>query len=100
MNVNCAGLCVCGEFDWQTLDQIRDQVDTNLRRYLAKTNTTVCREKIKQGPANIVNLIIFRQVEIFHDHRYMAAVRSIRVKTLMYFDKTLLVSIRADDIPH
>ena len=39
-------------------------------------------------------------MEIFHDHRYMAAVRSIRVKTLMYFDKTLLVSIRADDIPH
>merc|ERR550532_2302854 len=24
--INNAGLCVCGEFDWQTLDQIRDQL--------------------------------------------------------------------------
>ena len=70
--------------------------------YLAKTNTAVCREKIKQRPANIANLIIFRQVEIFHDHRYMAAIRSIRVtpSDILIKDNLLLLTIRADDIPH
>ena len=28
--INNAGVCVCGEFDWQTWDQIQKQVDVNL----------------------------------------------------------------------
>ena len=28
--INNAGVCVCGEFDWQTWTQIEDQVNVNI----------------------------------------------------------------------
>ena len=41
-----------------------------------KTSNKVWRKKSKRG----LNWIISRQVEIFQDHRYMAAIRKIRVR--------------------
>merc|ERR1711963_871687 len=35
--INNAGTCVCGEFDWQTLDQIQTQVSTNILGSLSVT---------------------------------------------------------------
>ena len=50
----CPGLCVCGEFDWQTLDQIRDQVDTNLRGSLNVTKLTL--PLLKQAQGRLINV--------------------------------------------
>jgi hypothetical protein len=31
--INNAGVCVCGEFDWQTWDQINSQVEVSTLKY-------------------------------------------------------------------
>jgi len=52
--VNNAGLCVCGEFDWQTLDQVQDQVSTNLVGCLNVTKH--CLPLLKQSRGRLINV--------------------------------------------
>ena len=34
------GSCVCGEYDWQTMDQVRTQVETNIMGSLTVTKVS------------------------------------------------------------
>ena len=34
------GSCVCGEYDWQTMDQVRTQVETNIIGSLTVTKVS------------------------------------------------------------
>ena len=52
--INNAGLCVCGEFDWQTLEQIGAQLDTNLRGCLNVTKLTL--PLLKQAQGRLINV--------------------------------------------
>ena len=45
--INNAGVCVCGEFDWQTWDQIEKQVEVNLFGTLRVTKN--CLPLLKAG---------------------------------------------------
>jgi len=52
--INNAGTCVCGEFDWQTLDQIQTQVSTNILGSL--TVTKHCLPLLKQSGGRLINV--------------------------------------------
>ena len=45
--INNAGVCVCGEFDWQTWRQIQKQIDVNLVGTLRVTK--FCLPLLKAG---------------------------------------------------
>lgn len=52
--VNNAGVCVCGEFEWQTWDQISKQIEVNLlgsMRVIKK-----CLPLLKAGQGRIINV--------------------------------------------
>ena len=55
----CAGVCVCGEFDWQTPGQVAQQVATNLMGSL-----TVTKQVLVMGIVicyiMIITVILFR----------------------------------------
>jgi len=48
--INNAGSCVCGEYDWQTMDQVRTQVETNIMGSL--TVTKACLPLLKHCPGS------------------------------------------------
>lgn len=52
--VNNAGVCVCGEFEWQTWTQIQQQVDVNLLGTLRVTKQ--CLPLLKAGQGRIINV--------------------------------------------
>jgi len=52
--VNNAGVCVCGEFDWQTMCQIKTQVDVNLLGPMRVTKQ--CLPLLKAGRGRVVNV--------------------------------------------
>jgi len=52
--VNNAGVCVCGEFDWQTLEQIEKQVAVNLMGTLRVTKLFL--PLLKRGHGRILNV--------------------------------------------
>jgi len=52
--INNAGTCVCGEFDWQTLDQIQTQVSTNILGSLSVTKH--CLPLLKQSGGRLINV--------------------------------------------
>ena len=50
--INNAGVCVCGEFDWQTWPQIRRQVEVNLLGTLRVTKHFLPLLKAGEGEWN------------------------------------------------
>ena len=52
--VNNAGVCVCGEFDWQTWDQVESQVEVNLLGSLRVTKLAL--RLIKRVQGRVVNV--------------------------------------------
>eukprot|EP00094_Tigriopus_californicus_P008928 TCALIF_08604-PA protein Name:"Similar to Bdh1 D-beta-hydroxybutyrate dehydrogenase, mitochondrial (Rattus norvegicus)" AED:0.12 eAED:0.12 QI:0/0/0/1/1/1/5/0/342 len=52
--INNAGVCVCGEFDWQTWHQIQKQIDVNLLGTLRVTK--YCLPLLKAGEGRIINV--------------------------------------------
>jgi len=52
--INNAGVCVCGEFDWQTIAQMETQVDVNLMGPLRVTKQ--CLPLLKAGQGRVVNV--------------------------------------------
>lgn len=50
--INNAGVCVCGEFDWQTWDQINSQVEVNLVGTLRVTKA--CLPLLKRGAGRVL----------------------------------------------
>ena len=54
--VNNAGVAVCGEFDWQTWDQIERQVQVNLLGCLRVTKLSLPLLKKCGGGARVVNV--------------------------------------------
>jgi len=52
--VNNAGVAVCGEFDWQTWDQVEQQVEVNLLGSLRVTRA--CLPLLKRSRGRIVNV--------------------------------------------
>ena len=63
VNYFCAGLCVCGEFDWQTIEQVGDQVTTNLVGCLNVTKH--CLPLLKQSQGRLINV-----TSVATDHPY------------------------------
>lgn len=74
--INNAGVCVCGEFDWQTWDQIQAQVDVNLLGTLRVTKH--CLPLLKAGEGKsiqsfLVHFIALRtinQLSSYRDRRH------------------------------
>eukprot|EP00092_Neocalanus_flemingeri_P021658 GFUD01023493.1.p1 GENE.GFUD01023493.1~~GFUD01023493.1.p1 ORF type:complete len:356 (+),score=119.13 GFUD01023493.1:51-1118(+) len=52
--INNAGVCVCGEFDWQTVDQIERQVEVNVVGTLRVTK--MCLPLLKRGQGRLLNV--------------------------------------------
>ena len=40
-----SGSCVCGEYDWQTIDQVRTQIETNIMGSLTVTKVSGSEHK-------------------------------------------------------
>jgi NAD(P)-dependent dehydrogenase (short-subunit alcohol dehydrogenase family) len=52
--INNAGVCVCGEFDWQTWGQMQRQIDVNFVGTLRVTK--FCLPLLKAGEGRIINV--------------------------------------------
>jgi len=52
--INNAGVCVCGEFDWQTMGQIANQVDVNLLGPMRVIKQ--CLPLLRSGNGRIINV--------------------------------------------
>ena len=57
--VNNAGVCVCGEFEWQTWSQMEQQVNVNLLGALRVTKYCLPLLKAGQGNKCIVTTLDF-----------------------------------------
>ncbi len=56
--INNAGVCVCGEFDWQTWPQIRRQVEVNLLGTLRVTKHFLPLLKAGEGELRYIALLL------------------------------------------
>jgi len=54
--INNAGVCVCGEFDWQTWNHIESQVNVNILGTLRVIKAFLPLLKVSTDPARIVNV--------------------------------------------
>lgn len=54
--VNNAGVCVCGEFDWQTWEQVEKQVEVNLLGSLRVTKLSLPLLKRCVGGGRVINV--------------------------------------------
>ena len=52
--INNAGVCVCGEFDWQTLSQVESQVSVNIMGTLRVTK--LCLPMLKRAQGRLLNV--------------------------------------------
>ena len=53
--INNAGVCVCGEFDWQTWGQMKKQIDVNLLGTLRVTK--FCLPLLKAGEGKSIRKV-------------------------------------------